>query len=350
MPVFPVNYVWLGGNNEFRYKTRTLFLDDTKNSKDRAVRCSEDTEDTEDTEDSRMITLDDIPIWNYDGSSTGQASSDGDTEITLKPVFLSKDVAICATYYSDGRPLPNNYYEYAQSIFSQKPEEEPWFGLEQEYFIMNPNTKMPVGMADHLTKQGQFYCGVGSQNSYGRPIAAQHYLLCLEHKLKISGMNQEVAVGQWEFQIGPAVGIEAAHHMMVARFLLESIAESYGTYISYEPKPFPNWNGSGCHLNFSTKNMRDPGGLEYILTAIQKLEATHAEHIASYGDNKLRLTGHHETSSIDKFTWGVGTRNTSIRIGNATNTDGCGYFEDRRPAADIDPYLVTALMFKTTTL
>lgn len=335
-----VDYIWLGGNNEIRTKSRTLKLD------------------------SLVPTLSDIPKWNYDGSSTGQAPSEGDTEITLVPVYMKigpyiRDkpyahiiIVVCATYYSDDKPLPNNHYQFAREVFSHRVDEEPWFGLEQEYFIMDNSTHNAIGMNDNInTPQGQFYCGVGGLNSYGRGIVNQHYIQCLNYDLQISGVNQEVAVGQWEFQIGPVTGIETAHQMIIARFLLESVAEQNGCYISYEPKPYPQWNGSGCHINFSTKSMRESGGLNVIFSSMKKLEANHLRHIAFYGDdNEKRLTGRHETSSINNFTWGVGTRNTSVRIGNDTYKNGCGYFEDRRPAANIDPYVTTALIFKTCVL
>lgn len=337
-----VDYIWLGGNNEIRTKSRTIEIDGSHYTP----------------------TIADIPKWNYDGSSTGQAPSEGDTEITLVPVYMKMSeyipnrpfrniiIAVCATYYSDDKPLPNNHYDFASRVFSQNTEEEPWFGLEQEYFIMDNYTRMPVGMNEHFnTPQGQFYCAVGGINSYGREIANQHYVECLRYGLKISGINQEVAVGQWEFQIGPAVGIEAAHQMLITRFLLELAAERHGCHISYAPKPFPNWNGSGCHINFSTKTMREHGGLETILSTMPKLEAKHLAHIAVYGDdNDKRLTGKHETSSVNKFSWGIGTRNTSVRIGNDTYKNGCGYFEDRRPAANVDPYISTAMIFKTAVL
>jgi glutamine synthetase len=338
--IYLVDYIWLGGNNEIRTKSRTLKIN------------------------SIFPTLCDIPKWNYDGSSTGQAPSQGDTEVTLVPVYMKigpyiRDkpyerilIVVCATYYADDKPLPNNHYEFANQIFSQRVEEEPWFGLEQEYFIMDNITRQAIGMNDHFnTPQGQFYCGIGGLNSYGREIVTQHYIECLKYGLQISGVNQEVAVGQWEFQIGPVVGIEAAHQMIIARFLLEITAERHGCHICYDPKPYPEWNGSGCHINFSTKSMREPNGYQSILSAIKNLEAKHIDHIAIYGiDNEKRLTGLHETSSMNKFTWGVGTRNTSVRIGNETYKNGCGYFEDRRPAANIDPYITTSMIFKTCIL
>lgn len=331
---YVVDYVWLGGNNEIRMKSRTLKMDST------------------------VPKLSDIPHWNYDGSSTGQAPSHGDTEITLIPVYIKSNahtgnaIVVCATYYSNGNPLPNNHYHYANQIFSQRTDEEPWFGLEQEYFIMDNATQNAVGMNQHInTPQGQFYCGVGGLNSYGRNVVSVHHTQCIKYGLQISGTNQEVAVGQWEFQIGPLTGIEAAHQMIIARFLLELVAESVNCYICYEPKPYAEWNGSGCHINFSTKTMREPGGLATIMSSMEKLKVNHMKHIAVYGvNNEDRLTGRHETSSMNKFSWGIGTRNTSVRIGNETFTNECGYFEDRRPAANIDPYITTAMIFETCVL
>jgi glutamine synthetase len=342
MNTYLVDYIWLGGNNEIRTKARTIEL----------------------SASVVVPKLEHIPKWNYDGSSTGQAPSEGDTEVTLVPVYIKYGpvvvnkpfrnviIAVCATYYADDKPLPNNHYEFANQVFSQHAEEEPWFGLEQEYFIMDKHTRQPIGMYDHInTPQGQFYCGVGALNCYGRQIVTQHYMECLNYGIKISGVNQEVAVGQWEFQIGPVVGIDIGHQMLIARFLLETTAERYDCYICYDPKPYPDWNGSGCHINFSTKTMREYGGYSAILSSMNKLADNHLKHIAVYGDdNDKRLTGKHETSGINKFTWGVGTRNTSVRVGNETYKNGCGYFEDRRPAANIDPYVTTAMIFKTCVL
>jgi glutamine synthetase len=318
-------YIWIGGKGELRSKTRVF---------------------------NHLINCNDIPEWNYDGSSTGQAPSDGNTEGILKPVAYYKNplrkingynnlLVLCETYDNNGNPLETNHRHEAKKIFDSKLEEEPWYGLEQEYFINIKNNLKPIAnIFSH-------YCGA-TDNPIERQIVEKHLLVCLEAELTISGINAEVASQQWEFQVGPCEGIKAGDDLIVARYLLERVAEDFDATILFEPKPVRTANGSGCHTNFSTKVMREENGIEEIYKAIDKLETNHEEHIKVYGkNNEMRLTGLHETASYKEFSWGKGTRNTSVRIPNHVIKDGQGYFEDRRPAANMDPYLVTSMIFKT---
>lgn len=299
-------------------------------------------------------SLDKIPEWNYDGSSTGQADGNSNTEVILKPCFICVDplrnidnyssyLVLCDTYDINGHPLPSNHRYNAKHIFEQKLEEEPWFGLEQEYFF--------IGISNNYSiSDGFHYCG-SSVINLERKIVEEHLSMCLKAGINISGINAEVVEKQWEFQVGPCVGIDAGDQLIVARYILERVAEKYNVSINYNPKPSSETNGSGCHTNFSTVKTREIFGVEEIRSCMAKLERKHKEHISVYGqDNHLRLTGIHETASIEKFTYGIGTRNTSVRIPNQVIKDGFGYFEDRRPAANIDPYQVTSIIFKTCCL
>ncbi|ARF10725.1 glutamine synthetase [Hokovirus HKV1] len=322
-----VDYIWLGGNLELRSKVRVLPLTDGNLQ---------------------------IPEWNFDGSSTNQADG-SNSEIFLKPrAFFPcpfrkspNYIALCDTYDKNG-PAKNNNRVYANLIFEKYKDQKPWYGLEQEYFIFDKKTNLPLGY-NESNKQGQYYCSVGSLNAYGREISDQHLKYCLYAGIKISGTNAEVAPGQWEFQIGPVEGIKAADQLWVARYILEKISEKYEAYIVFHPKPIKgDWNGSGCHTNFSTEAMRNAGGYEIIIEAIKKLESKHSEHMLVYGDNNdERMTGEHETSNYNSFSYGVANRKASIRIPTDTYNDGYGYFEDRRPASNMDPYLVTAKILET---
>jgi glutamine synthetase len=346
-------YIWLGGNGELRSKARTLEVN------------------------SDGTLPNSLPVWNYDGSSTEQAIGTN-SEVIIKPWGVYKCpfrreqniLVICDTYTVTGEPLQGNNRHWAKELFDKKLDEEPWYGIEQEFFLIDNDTNKPLGYKKS-GKQGQYYCSVGSNNAFGRHIIDQHYEYCLYAGLNISGVNAEVAPGQWEYQIGPVTGINAGDQLYVARYILDRICEKYNVTVNMEPKPLKgNWNGSGCHTNYSTKMMREgmkpdneaeqtdeitvlneKTGLDFIKEAMDKLSLKHNEHMKVYGTgNELRMTGKHETSRYDQFSYGVANRGASVRIPSTVIEDKKGYFEDRRPSSNMDPYLVTGILFKTTVL
>ncbi|KAF9605271.1 hypothetical protein IFM89_015887 [Coptis chinensis] len=304
-----------------------------------------------------------LPKWSFDGSSTGQATGE-DSEVLLYPQAIFKDpfrrgnniLVMCDTYTPTGEPIPTNKRYNAVKIFNDPnvAAEEPWFGIEQEYTLLQKDIKWPVGWPAGVSPgpQGPYYCGIGADRVFGRDIVDAHYKACLYAGISICGINSEVAPSQWEFQVGPVVGISAADELWVARYILQRVAEIAGVIVSFDPAPIhEDWNGSGAHTNFSTNSMRNDGGYELIKKAIEKLGMRHNEHIAVYGEgNERRLTGRCETANFNTFLWGVGNRGASVRVGRDTEKAGKGYFEDRRPASNMDPYMVTSMIAETTIL
>ena len=326
---------------------------------------------------SKLEKLAQIPKWNYDGSSTGQAEGKR-SEILIYPQNIYEDpfrgaghyLVMCDTYHPKDDTNAecahkDNSRQWANEIFKKKPGEEPWYGLEQEYFMMQrsgtESSNRPLGFPDagQPTPQGQYYCACGAENSFGRDVAEEHLIKCLEAGLEIGGTNAEVAPGQWEYQIGPSEGINAGDELWMARYILNRVAEKHDVVIDIEPKPLgkdADWNGSGCHANFSTRSMREgieggKTGYGIILDCMPKLARRKDEHMAVYGSgNEDRMSGKHETARFDEFTWGVGNRGASVRIQQGTKDKGKGFFEDRRPSSNMDPYLVTGILFETCIL
>ena len=318
----------------------------------------------------------DYPVWSFDGSSTLQAQSGKgkNTDCLLKPVFVTYDpfrkgtnkLVFCEVLNPDGTPHEtNNRRALAKKVNelgvnSGDRLDLPWFGWEQEYTLTHKplipfgsGEGIPLGFTLDPNKaprpQGDYYCGIGSDNVIGRDIVEEHMNMCMEIGLDISGINAEVLLGQWEYQIGPVTALEGSDQLWVSRYLLQRVAEKHNVKVSLHPKPLKgDWNGTGCHVNFSTKEMREEGGLDIIKETMVKLEKYQKEHINVYGlHNDQRLTGAHETSSINEFSYGFSTRDTSIRIPAQAIVEGKGYFEDRRPASNCDPYQVSLRMLQT---
>lgn len=332
-------YVWVDAVGNTRSKTRTLAA-------------------------SKADSVDSLPKWNFDGSSTDQAPGD-DSEVILYPRRIFKDpfrpradgadniLVMCDTYTPAGEPIESNTRAKAMKAFEGRDDEEVWFGCEQEFTLFNMDQKTPLGWPEGgapSRPQGPYYCSVGPENNFGRAITDAMYKACLYAGIEISGVNGEVMPGQQEYQVGPCVGIDAGDQVMMSRYILQRVCEDFQVYCTLFPKPITegDWNGAGMHTNVSTKKMREEGGLEEIKKAIYKLGAKHEEHIAVYGEgNELRLTGKFETASINDFSYGVANRGASIRIGRDTEAEGKGYFEDRRPSSNCDPYLVTGKIMET---
>lgn len=333
-----VEYIWVDASGAMRGKTRVLTKAVSKASE--------------------------LPVWSFDGSSTGQAVGH-DSDIFIVARRLYKDpfrdgnnlIALCECFKDAEltQPHETNTRHSLDLIAEHVKAQEPWFGVEQEYVLYNVESGLPLGWKSAedpgAGPQGPYYCSAGGDRAFGRQIVEAHMTACLVAGVHYYGANAEVMPSQWEFQIGTADPLTVADDLWLARYLLARISEKFGASVNYHPKPKQgDWNGSGGHVNFSTAPMRADGGLAKIEEAMRKLELTHVEDLRHYGEfNELRLTGLHETSSMEQFSWGVGNRGRSARITKQVVKDGKGYLEDRRPSSNLDPYRVFDCILRATT-
>ena len=321
-----VEYIWLDGSvdmPQLRSKTRVF---------------------------SEKHALAELPEWSFDGGSTGQGDLE-DSDRKLKPVRLYKNpfnegnyMVLCEVMNPDGTPHESNM----RSLLAEQLEDgsaDMLFGFEQEYTFVDP---MMQPLVPEDIKQGDFYCGVGAGNVIGRLIADEHLVNCHKAGITLFGSNAEVMISQWEYQTNPEEALKVSDDLWMSRYILQKGSEKFNMRISYHPKIYPSLNGAGCHVNVSTEKTRGKDGIKEIEQMMRKLEDSHLDHINLYGaGNDLRLTGECETSSYDEFSWGFGDRGASVRIPSHVEVQGYGYFEDRRPAATCDPYLVTSKLLET---
>jgi len=307
-----VEYVWIDGQKQLRSKVRKL---------------------------SKVKSLKDIPEWTFDGSSTQQSTLEC-SDLVLKPAklyhspFASDFLVLCEVYTPEGIPHTTNHRVKLCCMFGGTKELGILVGVEQEYILLNDI--LPYGFKDSHSVRN-CYCSVGYDKVRGREIAEQHFNYCIEAGIKISGMYAEVTPSQWEYQLGPADPLTIADDLWMSRYILCRIAESYKATVTFHPKPFPNYNGSGCHINISTKQSRQ--SWDGVMNLVELLSKHHTYLMKVYGeDNQKRLTGTHETSHYSNCSYGIMNRSVSIRIPYLTYKNKRGYVEDRRPAANIDPY------------
>lgn len=296
----------------------------------------------------------DVPEWNFDGSSTGQAET-ANSERILKPksLFQIADnhyVTICEVCLPDAdrTPHPTNYRAQLRELVEVVPEaKDMWVGWEQEYFLTSEGKNVFWPPTGEPVNDSRYYCSSGGSVKY-RKLIREHATFCNQLGIKIVGYNAEVSPGQWEYQCLGLDPVTASDHLWVSRYLLELMTEDLELGVEWHPKPHTGWNGSGCHTNFSTKRMREAGDQEEFKRILSNMESRHSESIREYGEeNGLRLTGGFETASLDKFSFGIASRDTSVRIPTAVVEDGWkGYLEDRRPSSGCDPYRVAIQLCK----
>lgn len=293
-------------------------------------------------------------IWGFDGSSTNQAPGSA-SDCVLRPVCVVPDpirggddkLVLCEVLLTDFTPHPTNTRAECAAVADKYADQEPLFGIEQEYTFLKDGRPLGWPQGGFPGPQGPYYCGVGADEIWGREVVEAHTKACMDAGLGISGTNAEVMMGQWEFQIGPLAPPLVADHLLLARWLLYRIGEDFDIVATLDPKPIEgDWNGAGAHTNFSTNKMRE--NYDAIIVACEALGEKAQEHIVHYGPGvEKRLTGLHETAPWTEFSYGVSNRGASVRIPWQVEKDQKGYIEDRRPNANCDPYVVTRLITQT---
>lgn len=327
---FKLEYVWLDGylpEPNLRSKTKVV--------------------------DKAPSSVDDCPLWGFDGSSTQQAEGKS-SDCVLKPVALYPDstrkngfLVMCEVLMPDLTPHPSNFRATVDEMA------DLWIGFEQEYFFYENGRPLGFPAEGYPPPQGPYYTGIGYKNvgDVARQIVEEHIDITLDAGIYLEGINAEVAKGQWEWQIFGKGSKKVCDDLWMSRYLMIRLTEKYGIDVEFYCKPIKgDWNGSGMHTNFSTDKLRNEGGKEYFEKLMGAFEKYRDEHIAAYGpDNHLRLTGLHETQSIDKFNYGVANRGASIRIPHSfvANNAYKGYLEDRRPNSQADPYKIVSRLIKT---
>ena len=324
--MYKLEYLWLDGCTPTQIRSKTKVVKEFGKSKE-------------------------APIWGFDGSSTEQADGNS-SDCVLKPVRVypnplesNSSIVLCEVYNVDDTPHETNTRRILEDTLITTNISSEWVGFEQEYTLFDGSIPLGWPFDGEPAPQGDYYCG----RNIGEKISREHLNACIDAGISICGTNAEVMLGQWEYQIGAGGSLHMSDDLWVARWLLERICENHNLSVSLHPKPVEgDWNGAGCHTNFSTKQMREDGGIDHIMLACGKLGNVHQEHIDAYGiDNDKRLTGLHETCDITEFRYGISDRGASIRIPWQVHRDKKGYLEDRRPASNCDPYIVSQKLIQT---
>lgn len=302
-------YIWLDSSNQYRAKTK-IFTEG-------------------EIPENKVMSLSSYPTWNYDGSSCGDNRGlEGLTECALVPHAVYNDpfnqntetikytLVLCRNYYydyllkqNDGDDnnlfmsnneyneilLKNNMYKLVPIHPDMEPSQydteffqnqEFKFGFEQEFFMINPELKMPYGFKRNVTYcpftfvlvqifrhlgltsgfspisggQGPYYCSVGKKCAVQRKYLKHTQSLLHAANINITGFNYEVAPGQAEFQVfGNA--LNACNDLLMLRYILQRNGENFGVVVSFDPvvigKEHGHFNMSGCHTNISFKAYRD---------------------------------------------------------------------------------------------
>mmetsp|Transcript_14603 Transcript_14603/g.31837 ORF Transcript_14603/g.31837 Transcript_14603/m.31837 type:complete len:488 (-) Transcript_14603:875-2338(-) len=362
-----VEYVWLGSSgSDLRSKTKVL--------------------------DFKPASVEEVPVIVVDGSSYGIAAEDH--EVYLKPRKIFRDpfrggdhlLVLCDTFQPPQvdacsmmsfsqpvlQPHPSNNRAPCESVMKRAQASHPVFAIEQEYMIVaeTPQVSLSSGGTSmhsaaqttilppggwphsHLPDPTQpFYfpvqhnTGVSDRptvvGAAGRRLSEVHLKHCLAAGMKITEVSQKSTPSIWSYKLGPLAGIDLADELWMSRFVMLRLSEREGIPITFDPRAYRGGSSSlGCYLKYSTEETRQPGvGLIAIQQHVGRLQATHVQHLLAYGKGSLEKL---------QFSCGFGNKSAGIVVPSATLLNRAGCYVDRRPASNMDPYLVTMLLVSTT--
>ena len=132
--------------------------------------------------ENEPVPLKAFPTWSFDGSSTYQAAGH-DSDLILKPATSISDplrgaghfLVLCEVLEPDGTPhATNTRARLRQVLAAGAAEHEPWLGFEQEYTLLRGGTPLGFPAAGFPAPQGPYYCGVGADVAFGRPVVEAH--------------------------------------------------------------------------------------------------------------------------------------------------------------------------------
>ena len=212
-----------------------------------------------------------------------------------------------------------------------------------DFFVTKKNVPVAFLSNPPPSQQGIFYCGVGGDIAVGQECANDIFQNAIKSDLNVTELSGGVAPSQWTIKLGGDVKVKLLDDLICLRYIIAKTSEKYGVTICFHPQLLKEeWNGSGCVIEYSNERMRQDKECNYIRnTVIKNLDKAHAEYVSKCGeDNNRRLLGTNNTSKHEEFTSGVGKYDCSVRIPKLTNENGYGSIEDRRPGANIDPYVV----------
>jgi glutamine synthetase len=305
-----------------------------------------------------------IPEWYFDGSSTNQ-SCEQNSDVILKPKFICLDpfnesnnisfLVLCDTYNSNDTPHKTNKRVECSIIEEQSTRQNPLFGISQEYIICFLDSSIGNNFYQYAKNESPYYCGIGSNKIAIRNIMNDHLTKCLKAGLHFRGMNTGIEANKGEFQLGELSMTLIGDELWVARYILIRVCELYNAYPVFESKDiekYEKYDISKGYVNFSTNKMRSENGFDNIIETCEKLKLKHKEYLDICGIESTNTNcGIENTNShCENFNFGVSNRTTSVRIPFNAEKNKKGYLEDRRAPANMNPYVVTSIIVKTTCL